>query len=519
MPLKEKANQILISYFGEPDYEDNCWDPEISEETIGQLDECGVGILTRTWTITDKCGNTSSCYQTITIKPRSDFEVKFPADLEVLCYEAGDLSPIEDDPETYPIITDDDCELIGVTYSDQIIDSRQDGCYKILRTWKVIDWCVYSPDLHNRYPDIIVDDRCVADEDKRPCVIRNLKDDGDGFVTYLQVIRVIDDLPPTVTCSNDYEVCIYDENCDEAEVIYELGSAVDTCTQDLQYRYAVNPYGNSEEVDWIFGHGNVLQNVLPVGEHTVRLYARDDCGLEDYCELTITVRDCKLPTPYCYNGIATVIMPSTGEVTVWASDLDAGSFDNCTPQDSLKFSFTDVDYVPSRTFTCEDLANLASNQIEVMIWVKDQAGNQDFCITYISIQDGDGNCTSSLVNSEKKQVEEIKADQNKKVSNGNFNQSGPLSNQLRFQNLLSQNRPNPFTNETIIDFELAKTEAIVLQIVDLSGRVVLQHRGTYSKGINQWKVDRSDLEDTYGVLYYQLISPSETLTKKMILIE
>ena len=68
-------------YFGEPEYDDNCWDPTIEETTVGELDECGVGYLTRTWVVTDKCGNTSSCYQTITIKPRSDFEVKFPADI------------------------------------------------------------------------------------------------------------------------------------------------------------------------------------------------------------------------------------------------------------------------------------------------------------------------------------------------------------------------------------------------------------------------------------------------------
>ena len=63
----------------------------------------------------------------------------------------------------YPEISDDDCradqgDVLGWRYD------VTEGCYKILRTWKLIDWCVYSPDLHSRYPDVIVDDRLVASE-------------------------------------------------------------------------------------------------------------------------------------------------------------------------------------------------------------------------------------------------------------------------------------------------------------------------------------------------------------------
>ena len=269
-------------YFGDVTVDENCWKYTVDTIDAGELDECGVGILTRTWIVTDNCGNTSSCYQQIAIKPRSDFEVKFPEDKEVFCDELEDLSPVEGDPESYPVVTDDDCELIGITYADQILDINEEGCYKILRTWKVIDWCVYVPDIHNRYPDVIVDDRCVAHPDKRPCVIRNLKDDGDGFMTYLQVITVVDDEAPVVTC-NDIEVCIYDENCEEAPVDTLIGEATDNCTEELQYRYTIKPDGSEDPATWVHGHGNILQNTLPVGEHVGILYARDDCGNEGYC--------------------------------------------------------------------------------------------------------------------------------------------------------------------------------------------------------------------------------------------
>ena len=143
------------------------------------------------------------------------------------CDDSTSLDPDETDPEMYPQIKDDDCELIGITYSDQTIDIDEDGCFKILRTWKVIDWCTYVPDipLASRYPDVIVDDRCVADEENRACVYRELKDDGDGFMTYLQVIKIVDDQAPVVTCNPDSVFCIYDENCEDLLVEYDLGSA------------------------------------------------------------------------------------------------------------------------------------------------------------------------------------------------------------------------------------------------------------------------------------------------------
>ncbi len=510
------------AYFGEPEYYDNCWLPEITEVTEGELDECGVGYLTRTWTVTDKCGNSSTCYQRITIKPRSDFEVKFPADKYVNCDELEDLSPIENDPETYPVVTDDDCELIGITYSDQVIDIEQDGCFKILRTWKVIDWCVFTPDLHNRYPDVIVDDRCTADPDNRPCVIRNLKDDGDGFMIYLQVIKVIDDVAPEVVCNNGSTFCIWNEECDDLYIEYELGNATDNCTEALQYRYAVNPNGDSPETDWIFGHGNILQNTLPVGKHTVILYAKDDCGNEGYCELEIVVEDCKPPTPYCYDGIATVIMPSSGEVTIWAKDFDAGSFDNCTEKDSLEFSFTDIEVRPSMTFTCEDIPGGDMTRITLVIWVKDEAGNQDFCQTYILLQDGSGDVcgdrSSSLFISNNSA--DVKSTKGAKRRPTQFLQSPLKEGDILLDGIvLKQNRPNPYQNNTLIEFDIEKTQDLTLQVVDISGKVILQQKGIFHAGINQWKIHKDQLNISSGILYYQVISNQVVLTKKMVLIE
>ena len=391
-------------YFGTPVITENCWEYDIDSTTNGELDECGVGYLTRTWTITDKCGNSTECYQKVIIKPRSDFEVKFPADVIVDCNDGFDVSASADGAG-YPYVHDDDCELIGINYKDQEFDIDDEACRKILRTWTVIDWCVYDPDIHYRHSDVIVTDTCVAGED-RPCVVRHLKDDGDGYMTYLQVIKIIDQVPPVVTCADDYTACIYDENCDAIDVEYELGTAEDACIDDpndFQYRYIVNAYGEGET--FIYGHGNVLDETLPVGEHVVYLIARDLCGNEDTCHLNIDIVDCKKPTPYCYNGIATVVMPSSNTITVWACDLDAGSFDNCTDQEDLRYTFSATPPEEDSTFTTSgdgflnntcaggssymtfDCDDLGEQSITVYVW--DEEGNYDFCETYLLIQPGE----------------------------------------------------------------------------------------------------------------------------------
>ncbi|WP_170254896.1 hypothetical protein, partial [Phaeodactylibacter luteus] len=36
------------------------------------------------------------------------------------------------------------CDLLAVTSDDEIFSASGDECYKIFRTWKVINWCEYD---------------------------------------------------------------------------------------------------------------------------------------------------------------------------------------------------------------------------------------------------------------------------------------------------------------------------------------------------------------------------------------
>ncbi len=517
-------------FFGTPTYKENCPDFTVDSTTVSDLDECGTGYLTRTWTIMDGCGNSNYCEQSIYVKPRSDFEVIFPEDIEIDCEMVDELVIGE------PIITDKECELIGVSYEDQVFELNGVGCYKIARTWKIINWCTFSPDIHNRYRDIIVDDRLVA-SDRRYCVYRNIKDNGDGYMEYLQVIKVVDRVAPELTCEESIEVCNYDDDCEPDEVVVDLGTATDNCTDDdaITYSYIIKPEGSTSSSDYIYGHGNQIQNVLPFGDHDVYLIAWDGCGNSDTCEIDLLVRDCKNPTPYCYDGIATVIMPSSGSLQVWARDLDAGSFDNCTADSLLRFTFTpihpdeddqyDEDELTSyEIFTCDDIPNSEMQLIQVTIYVWDEDDNVDFCTVGLLLQDGSGDICSDISasnGSNKKMQEETKLTGDKNKSAGLTGQSPVIQGFTRANNEgygLYQNRPNPYRNETIVSFSVPKMTKANLRILDLTGKLIFEIEGTYSKGYHEWKIDKQSIGVQSGMLYYQLKTDEYVATKKMIIV-
>ncbi|MCB9318022.1 MAG: VWA domain-containing protein [Lewinellaceae bacterium] len=385
---------------GEPVITDNCTPLEelyIDYKEEGGLNECGVGTLTRSWTVEDGCGNSSTAHQSIHVLPRSDFEVIFPADVTVTCEEPGSLEA-ELNGAGAPLITDDDCELIGIHYEDEIYEVSGAGCYQIQRTWKVIDWCVFNADQnlhHPAYPDVIVDDRVYAGSDRK-CVYRYLKDNGDGYMLYTQLIDVIDEVSPAISCISDTVLCTYNATCGADSVVLLLGTAVDNCTDSasISYRYSVREV--DEPVALIYGSGRVLHEMLAYGTYEVSLIAEDLCGNADTCYTQLTIRDCKAPTPYCYDGIVTVIMEIGGSITVWASDLDAGSYDNCTAAEDLVFSFTEDGETPSRTYICEDIPNGKENVFKVDMWVIDADGNRDHCTVDLRIQDNTGDACSDI---------------------------------------------------------------------------------------------------------------------------
>src|SRR5690606_23715676 len=127
---------------------------------------------------------------------------------------------------------------------------------------------------------------------------------------------------------------------------------------------------DSENAPFVKG----IENGLPYNSpecgdyHRIVWTVEDGCGNRSYCDYLFRLEDCKPPTPVCLNGVSTVIMEGDGSVNIWASDFEASSVDDCTPNDQLVFSFSGAAYQPGRTFTCDNVPGFGI-QIPVSIWV------------------------------------------------------------------------------------------------------------------------------------------------------
>ena len=342
---------------------DNCCLDRIECQIIqNTVNECGIGRVRVRYTAYDQGWpnvNSSSCIQTIEFVDPTPISVQFPPDITLFC-DATDGSGFgggtdPDDlgaPYDNVVISGDDCELIAINHFDEFFPIADGACFKILRRWVVINWCVFDSN-GPQTPD-------------------------NGYYSYVQEIKVLDNEQPIVECPADETVCIYD-GC-TADVDICRPNVMDCVPDD----YITVNYSGDLGSGTIAGDCVTIPDVGP-GTYEVSLNIFDNCGNATKCVYNVKVEDCKKPTPYCENGLVIELMPTTGMVDVWAVDFDAGSFDNCPGDLQLSFS-EDVSDV-GLTLTCSDLGTQT-----VTLWVTDAAGNQDFCETFVIVQDNMNGC-------------------------------------------------------------------------------------------------------------------------------
>jgi len=361
-----KSDYTDLSLTGEATATDNCEVISITHNDISiNIDQCGEGSVSRAWIATDAQGRVATCLQTIYLVNNDLFDetgIIFPIDYETDQCGGGDLLPDNlPSPYAYPVITDDVCDLVAVTYEDQYLPIAAPACFKILRVWTIVDWCQYDPNY-------------VGPNGETP-----------GRWEHTQLIKVIDNIAPTFTnCPSDMLVDNFEPNCGSTYVV--LHADATDCSDEIEYTYKID-IGNNGSYE-LFGNGNDASTAFENGTYKIIFSATDGCGNTENCSFLFTVRDGKKPTPVCINGLSTDLPPSSGLVTIWASDFESGSsYDNCTDYEDLKFSFSNDPTDIYREFTCDDMGTQV-----VEVWATDEEGNQDFCTTYIIIQDNNMVC-------------------------------------------------------------------------------------------------------------------------------
>jgi|GEM_PF-647464 len=113
------------------------------------------------------------------------------------------------------------------------------------------------------------------------------------------------------------------------------------------------------------------------------------------------------PTPYCIN-LSTALM-TNGQVELWAIDFNIGSFDNCTPSNNLRYTFTDVDpsndpnfsgNSSSKIYTAADINFQTNATITERMYVWDENGNSDYCSINLTLVNNSSTGGGDIVNIE-----------------------------------------------------------------------------------------------------------------------
>lgn len=320
------------------------------------LNSCNAGTITRTWMVEDHNWVWHSCTQTIFVSTGGSGGpvIDWPEDVELTgCNPNTNPYQMPGGDANYPTWESGTCSMLGRSYSDMLFTVNSQ-CKKIMRTWKVLDWCNYSPSQ------------------------------GYGIYTRVQIIYIINNTAPVVNCPAEITVNTF--NCKDAEVTVSP-LTVDPSVCGGSFEITNNsPFAKSK--------GSNITGIYPVGTTKVTYTVKYGCGKTKTCITNVVVKNASRPTPYCIGQIVTTLMPvdtdkdgkvDNGMVEIWAKDLNKGSFSKCGYH-PLKFSFSKDVKETSKTFTCDDLG---SNKVQM--WVTDSRGGQEFCEVEVIIQNNGAN--------------------------------------------------------------------------------------------------------------------------------
>ncbi len=352
---------------------DNC-NVTVTPTFTKNINDCGEGSIVRKFTATDDFGNTDVCYQTITVEEEDSFyinptnasdpndDVIWPGDVLITngCDDDAILPENLPSGKQEPGILYHGCSWITFSYDDVVFQYVDEACIKVLRTWTVIDECKFISPYGTQ-----------------------------GIWTYTQAIKIDNSTPPTFVegCRESDLTITQLPNC--RVKIEAAALAHDICTDDdkLIYSYKID--------NGTFSAGRFVNKTVDFGNHVLTWQVEDECGNVETCTVNFEVDDDKAPTPYCLSEIRTVIMSENGQVEIWASDFDRGSYDNCSDTTDLIASFS-TDITDTRMLIECAQMNDTVQEFELKIYITDASGNSDFCTATLVVQDNQDVCENAV---------------------------------------------------------------------------------------------------------------------------
>ncbi len=417
----------LAQLFGSPQSQGGCPYYYWTElPPLVNLNNCEVGTITRRfqaygggWN-----GGTYTCQQLITITEAHHYEIRFPPDASAYCQL----------PQAENILTNElACDLLAVSVNDLTFQVSGDACYKIMRTYRVVNWCEYDgysgPYIVGRDEDCdnvpgdeavwvirkptgqVFIDRNNNTNDANPSIgeiqtycghtgvpgyWRNFwQTPGSqyyanrGYWQYTQHIKVYDDVKPQISFTAPQPFCSYSSNVQAGcpgpvQIPFAIN---ETCSDEIEIKLFLFAFNqpvplipaNNRAADFITGvyPNYTINGSFPIGQHTFELHVKDGCGNVESVQIPFTVVDCKAPTPICIHGISTHLMPTgvaqEGMIELWAIDFISSFSSDCSPP--LKYSINKAGDTPDPTHSGIQLTCADGDSVSIEIYTWDSANN------------------------------------------------------------------------------------------------------------------------------------------------
>ncbi len=305
---------------------------------------CGEGTVLREWYF-DSNGNGEqdgeegdyTCTQIITI---TSVDTPPLADRVICPTVQGDNKVIIDCADfdiPDPFVTEGACSLSGISSDIDTFWFEEGACYKVIKTWRILDWCTgeeFACDftvslIDSEVPEIMCADTCIGVDDFWDA-------DNDGnYCEFASNITLTNSAGDGGECGSEWIKWII-------QIDYWGDGTIDAEASSFVPPNAPNykaPTAAGADVSM-----TLLRDEASAAwaRHLVKWKAFDGCGNVSQCTQVVEVGDKTAPTPYCI-GISTALMDSDPPlVEIWANDFNLGSFDNCSTEDQLLYTFDET---------------------------------------------------------------------------------------------------------------------------------------------------------------------------------
>lgn len=398
LTCEDDYSNYIPEDFDAPVFDDNC-DFTVTYTFEENLNDCGIGTLTRIWSAQDVPANTPAVVtQTVFLNAVHDYEITLPADESPDCL-ATEFSEA--------IFVQEACDMITINMvQDTLEDDGSGACTIIRRSYNIINWCEYDGQS-----DPFELPRITGNESNpEPASSYVLHSNGDslfretfvelvyigtsgGNFNYFQLIHIFDEEGPQFTAStSDTTICILtaplpNEQC-MGYLEYDF-HVEDNCSPSSEINYGHSheggTFGDDEYgimTDLDNGDYQIRGN-YPVGQNEFVFSTNDECGNITFSQFSFEVVDCTGPVLACPDSL--LIEVEGEELSFLAiTDVLEGIAENCG---EASISFTNDMQTDTLWFDCSSLGDTL-----VTVWAMDEAGNQSSCIVPVEIDNSSLSC-------------------------------------------------------------------------------------------------------------------------------